>query len=463
MNDIKRKIYSKLDKWISSPSKTAALITGARQVGKTYSIRKFASSHFKNFLEINFYTQPEYISLFSNISNVNDCLLRLSGLVSNQLVKGETLIFFDEVQLCPSIVTYIKFLVDEGSYSYILSGSLLGVALNNIASFPVGYLSIFEMYPLDFEEFLLANGVQQELIDYLEDCYKNKKSVKPYFHKTIMNLHKLYLFVGGMPAAVNTYLETHDLVELAKTQSNIISLYKKDISQYNEKRSDKLSVMEIFDLIPSELNNENKRFILKNLNEKSRLVRYEDNFLWLKDAGVALPTYNVEEPRYPLLLSKTRNLFKLFSSDVGLLSSLYANKIALKLLNDELTINYGAISENYVAQELAAHGFPLYYYNSKKNGELDFIIELEDTVFPIEVKSGKDYKRHKALHNVLVDKENNIKNAVVLCNDNEISTDGVITNYPIYMTMFIKEEELDHLYYKVNIDELNKYKIPKIK
>ena len=346
---------------------------------------------------------------------------------------------FDEVQECKEIVTAIKFLVDEGSYRYILSGSLLDVDLKDIRSAPVGYMDIFEMYPLDFEEFALASGVSMRVIDSLRNSFISYTPVDAIVHEQMMDLFRLYLIIGGMPSVVERYLATNNLQEVTQEQRAILALYRQDIAKYDPKN--KLYLEDIFALIPSELNSKNKRFILKNLNVNFKFSRYQNSFLWLKNAGVALPAFCVAEPVVPLMLNKSANLFKLFLSDVGLLASMYMDGIQLKLLNREKDINFGSVYENAAAQELKAHGFDLYYFNSKKQGELDFVIERGGDALPIEIKSGKDYQRHAALENVMGNKDYAIPVAFVFQNDN-VSDNGKIVYLPIYMLMFLQKEEL---------------------
>lgn len=420
-----------------STQNKALLITGARQTGKTFVIRQYAKNAAKNLVELNFLENEAAGKLFAGAVNSRDILLRISALTDVPLEKGKTVIFFDEVQECPEIVTAVKFLVEEGSYQYILSGSLLGVELKDIRSIPVGYMDIFEMYPLDFEEFCRANGVSEHILTVLCQCYEEKKTVDELVHDKMMELFRLYLIVGGMPEAVNTFLRTNNLKLVEDIQKGIVRLYKKDIAKYDPEH--KLYLEEIFSLIPSELNQKNKRFILKNLNENFKFSRYENSFIWLKEAGVALPTYCASEPTLPLLLSRSTNLFKLFSSDVGLLASMYMDGLQLRILNREVDINFGSVYENVIAQELRAHGFDLYYYNSKKMGELDFLVEYEGKVLPIEVKSGKGYTRHAALNNVLAAENYDIPQGLVLCNENVSKADKIIY-YPIYMIMFLKKE-----------------------
>lgn len=446
---LQRKIDTYLQDYYKK-SRNALLITGARQIGKTYSIRKFGESY-KSFVEINFVEMPEAAAVIKSAKNSKDILLRISALTDQDLIPGETLIFFDEVQLCPEIVTAIKFLVEDGTYRYILSGSLLGVHLNDLRSQPVGYMGVKEMYPLDFKEFITNIGMPEHIIDTVKEAWMNRSAVDEVVHAKLMELFRLYLIVGGMPAAVNAYIQTNNLQEVRSAQLEILNLYRRDISQYD--RNNKFSIEEIFNLIPSELNAQNKRFILKNLNEKARFSRYENGFIWLQRAGVALPVYNVEEPKIPLLLARSRNLFKLFQSDVGLLAAQYAGGIQLRILQGEVDINYGAVYENAVAQELVAHDISPYYYNNKKVGELDFVIELNGETLPIEVKSGKNYTAHSALDKVLSCEAYSLPQAVVFNNYN-LHTVNHIVYAPVYMVMFLTETDPTPAYYKIDLSML---------
>ncbi len=447
---LNRKIDNYLANYFERTNK-ALLVTGARQTGKSFSIRHFGETHFESFVEINFIENSDAVGTIRGAKDSRDILLRLSLLANRPLLKGKTLIFFDEVQEYPEIVTAIKFLVDEGSYRYIMSGSLLGVELNDLRSEPVGYLDIVEMFPLDLEEFVRALGVGDAVIDNLREAFVKLQPVDEFVHRKMMELFRLYLVVGGMPAAVQKYVDTHNLKDVMNEQLAIVRLYKRDITKYDKDR--KLYIEEIFDLIPSELNAKNKRFILKNLNENLKFSRYENSFIWLKDAGVALPVFNVEEPVVPLKLSRSRNLFKLFQNDVGLLACQYAEGIQLRIINDEKSINFGSIYENVVAQELHAHGFELYYFNSKKQGELDFVIEKNGTTLPIEVKSGKDYQRHNALNNVMNNEGYEIKEAFVFTGEN-LRRDGRFNYLPIYLVEFLQRENIGDIHYDVSLEGL---------
>lgn len=441
---MQRKIENQIVRFLNQEKK-ALLITGARQTGKTYIIRKCIKDCFESVIEINFIENENAKKMFSGFRDSQDILLRISAVADKPLIKGKTVIFFDEVQECKELVTAIKFLVEEGSYQYVLSGSLPGVELKDIRSVPVGYMSIMEMYPLDFEEFCVANGVSAHILDMLRDCFRNAVPTDEVVHEKMMELFRLYLITGGMPEVVLRYIETNNIQEVIATQRDILALYKKDISKYDP--TNKLYLEDIFNLIPSELNSKNKRFLLKNLNENFKFSRYEHSFIWLKDAGVALPTYCASEPVLPLLLSKSTNLFKLFMSDVGLLAAMYADNLQMKLLMNEININFGSIYENVVAQELKCHGFDLYYYNNNRLGELDFLIEYNGAVLPIEVKSGKDYERHAALTNCISNKRYDIPKAYVFCNNN-VKRAEKVTYYPIYMITFLEKttQEQDMIY-----------------
>lgn len=430
---LKRDLNQYIEQFYAS-SRNALLLTGARQTGKTFAIRHFGKSY-RSFIEINFIDRPEAIALFESATSAQDLLRRLTLLTDQPLIEGETLIFFDEIQRCPDILTALKFLVDDGRFRYILSGSLLGVEMKNIRSVPVGYMSIKDVFPLDFREFAENMGVKADIISYLEKCMTDVTPVDTLIHDKMMELHRLYLIVGGMPAAMNEYVVASNLGNVIRIQQDIISLYKADITQYAG--IDKLKIKEIFDLIPSELDAKNKRFILKSLNEHAKYDRYADSFLWLKDVGVAIPVYNVDEPRIPLKLSETRNLFKLFSNDVGLLAAQYADGIQIKILSGDTAINFGSVFENLVAQELLCHGFTPYYYNNKRRGEVDFLVQRDGEALPIEVKSGKDYLRHSALTNLMADSPYDIPESIVLCHGN-VCRDGKILYLPAYMVMFLR-------------------------
>lgn len=428
-----------IGEWIRD-SKKALLVTGARQTGKTWLIRdEIEKSGYKKF-EINFIDQPDMVAYLNAEMSAEEFLVKLKMIMPESCRPKETIVFFDEIQKCPEIVTKIKFLVDEGSFRYVMSGSLLGVELRGIASVPVGYLTVLRMYPMDFEEFMIANSVSQTTLDMLKEKYVRLEPVDDFIHQRLLAMFFVYLIVGGMPDAVRTYVETKDIREVDKVQHDIIGLYKEDFSQY-EQEDRKLRLKAIYDLIPAELNKQNKKFVFTMLDRELKFDRYENSFLWLKDAGVALPVYNVEEPVIPLLISKSSNVFRLFSSDIGLLTSAYPAATKIELIQKNAEVNNGAHFENAVAQQLTANGFDVYFCKKKNIGELDFVIEMDGRVVPIEVKSGKDYKRHNALDHFMEVPNYHMEMAYVLSTGN-VEVDGKICYLPIYMTYLLKEEKI---------------------
>ncbi len=434
-----RKIEKKISNWIKN-SKKALLIDGARQVGKTYIIKSVLEKEGCEYIEFNLLKNQTLADLLSNSETVDDMIANLSLFADKPFKKGETFIFFDEIQEFKELTTKIKFWVDEGSFRYIFSGSLLGVELKNIKSAPVGYLKTYTMYPLDFEEFLQVYNFTEDLRSALYRSFVERKPVNNTVHERMMQIFNMYLNIGGMPAAVQKFQETRNLEDVISEHDDIIIQYKKDFTRY-EAEEKKPYLTQIYDLIPAELNSSNKRFNFADLKKGLRYSRSEDNFVWLASAGVALPVYNVAEPTIPLLLNQKNSLFKLFLSDIGMLTTLYGKATKIQLLSQNQDINNGALYENVVAQELKSHGFKLYYYNSKKLGELDFVIEYRGKILPIEVKSGKSYQRHSALNNVMDISNYSIEEGFIFSNYN-VEVKGKLIYYPIYMIMFLENEDI---------------------
>lgn len=388
-----------IEEWLKRSDK-ALLVTGARQIGKTWLIREeIAKSGYRKF-EVNFIDQPDLVDYLNVKMSANEFLVKLKMIMPEDCKPQETVVFFDEIQKCPEIVTKIKFLVEEGSFKYVMSGSLLGVELKGITSVPVGYLTVLRMYPMDFEEFMIANNVSKTTLEMLKAKFETCQPVDEFIHQKLLSLFFIYLIVGGMPDAVKIYIATKDIREVDKVQRDIVALYKEDFSQY-ESEDKKLKLISIYDIIPAELNKQNKKFVFTMLNKELKFDRYENSFLWLKDAGVALPVYNVEAPVIPLKASKSSNVFRLFSNDTGLLTSAYPAETKLELINKNSEVNNGAHFENAVAQQLTANGLEPYFCKKKNIGELDVLVEMDGKVVPIEVKSGKAYKAHKSLDNFM--------------------------------------------------------------
>lgn len=437
---LKRKIEEKIYEWIRNDER-ALLLYGVRQAGKTYIIRHCLESEGCSYVEFNLIREPDIVAILKNATDVDDLILKLSLYSDKKIIPGETFLFFDEIQKYKEIVTKIKFLVEDRRYRYILSGSLLGVEIVNLKSAPVGYLKSLQMYPLDFEEFLQLFEISSAVFEALKKAYRKKEAVDEIIHKKMLQLFHLYLIIGGMPAAVEKYRQTENIDAVMDEHEAILQQYKLDFTQY-EAENKKLLLTNIYELIPAELNEQNKRFKITDIEKNLRFEKMNDSFTWLWKAGVALPVFNVTEPKIPLLLNQKSTLFKLFLSDVGMLTTLYGKALKLKIVNQEKDINKGAVYENIAAQELTAHGYNCYYYNNKKFGELDFVIEHDGEVLPIEVKSGKDYKKHSALAQVMQNENYHLNEAVVFSNSN-VERNGKITYLPIYMLMFLEETEIE--------------------
>lgn len=436
---LKRKIEEKIYEWIRNDER-ALLLYGVRQAGKTYIIRHCLESEGCSYVEFNLIREPDIVAILKNATDVDDLILKLSLYSDKKITPGETILFFDEIQKYKEIVTKIKFLVEDKRYRYILSGSLLGVEIVNLKSAPVGYLKSLQMYPLDFEEFLQLFEISSAAFEALKKAYRYKEAVDEIIHKKMLQLFHLYLIIGGMPAAVEKYRQTENIDAVMDEHEAILQQYKLDFTQY-EAENKKLLLTNIYELIPAELNEQNKRFKITDIEKNLRFEKMNDSFTWLWKAGVALPVFNVTEPKIPLLLNQKSTLFKLFLSDVGMLTTLYGKALKLKIVNQEKDINKGAVYENIAAQELTAHAYNCYYYNNKKFGELDFVIEHDGEVLPIEVKSGKDYKKHSALAQIMQNENYQLNEAVVFSNSN-VERNGKITYLPIYMLMFLEETEI---------------------
>ncbi|MCR4773679.1 MAG: ATP-binding protein [Prevotella sp.] len=439
---LRRKVENLLRIW--KEGKKALLIDGARQVGKTYILRKYADDNFESSIYLNLLENKNAVSVLSLASDTKDFLMRLSALVDRPFIKGNTVIFLDEIQELTrnfDLVTIIKFLVDDGSYRYILSGSMLGVELTDAKSWPVGYLMCETMYPLDFEEFLWANDVNDSLIEHARYCFEKRIPLEDYIHEKFMRMFQNYLLVGGMPDAVNAFVETSDFNQVTLAHRAIQSLNRKDIAKYAAE-DERLSIKQIFDIIPEELNSKSKRFMLKDIEGLKRGDDVNISFKWLQSAGVAIPVYNTTEPVIPLQINKERTTLKLFMEDVGLLTNeLMDSDVKAAILSGDVSINNGSIVENFCSQLMLIHGFEKqFYFNNKKKGEVDFLVEYKGRVLPIEVKSGKNYNAHAALDNMMKTSNYNLDEAYVFCISN-VKTSGEYTYFPIYMIDFLVKKD----------------------
>lgn len=431
---LKRKIIKKLEAWKGTIANKALLIKGARQVGKTTVVRQFAKANYKNFVEINFEQMPVAKQAFEGNLDARTILLNLSAMGFGPLEPGKTLIFFDEIQSCPKARTAIKFLVEDGQYDYIESGSLLGINYKDVSSYPVGFEHELDMYPLDFEEFLWACNISNDVVSMLKDCYASIRPVPDFLHQQIMDRYRQYLVVGGMPEVVATYISNEDFGKTITNQKDILAGYRNDISKYAG--NDKMLVKSVFDTIPGQLSKQDKRFVLASIEKNASRRKYGAPTQWLVDAGMAYYSFNVGSFELPFPSHENMRLYKLFFVDSGLMCAMVLNGIQAKVLTGDVFVNEGALAENYVAGELAKHGVSLNYYDRKSKHELDFVFPEDDKITILEVKSGKDYKKHVSLdmaQSLFSEKIN--RRIVMSCNNLEVE-DGVLY-LPFYMSMFI--------------------------
>lgn len=432
--ELKRKIISTLTEWKNSTNKIALLIAGARQVGKTTTIREFGQSEYKNFVEINFEKTPSAMEAFAGNRDAETIYSNLTMLGYGPFVPGQTLLFLDEIQSCPNARTAIKFLVEDGRIDIIESGSLLGINYKDVSSFPVGFEQEVKMYPLDFEEFLWASGITDDIIGKLRKYYDTNTPVPAFMHEQMMKLFRQFLIVGGMPQAVNSFVTGIDFKKTLTIQRNIMMSYRNDIAKYAD-REKHLAKM-VFDQIPQQLCKQDKRFILADLEKGASQRKYGDATMWLADAGIAYFSFNVSKFELPFSFSEKRNLYKLFLHDTGLLCSTSLDRIQFEVMNGKIDINEGYLTENFVAQELVKKGINLNYYDKKSRQELDFVYQDEGKISVIEVKSGNDYKRHASLDRIIESDSDKINKAIVFSKFN-IETIDNVTHLPFYMLMFL--------------------------
>lgn len=428
-----------------SDSDRMLLIDGARQIGKSYIIRWVGQKMFSNYIEINMEEDKLGDRVFAAAKTINDFYIALSVVAGEKMKnKTSTLVFINEIQAYDHLFTLVKFLMKDNRFTYIASGSLLGVTLKNTQSVPIGSLDIEHMFPMDFEEFLYANGVGELAVETMRESFNKRLALSDTMHGKMMDFFKKYLLVGGLPKAVETFVESRNIVAFRSIQREAHELYGIDASKYETEHNKKLKIRRIFNMIPSNLENKKKRVVIKDIENKSwkRSEDYSDEFDYLISAGIAIDVKAISTPTYPLIENSGKNLLKLYMNDVGILSGIFYRNNITAIMSDIKSINLGSIYETVVAQELKAHGYDLYYYDNKKNGEIDYLIDDADnlTNIPIEVKSGKDYNTHSALDKFLSNKDYNIKRAYVLSNEQRVYTENEITYMPIYYIMFFQND-----------------------
>lgn len=438
-----RKITKRIEEYLRSDSSRMLMVDGARQIGKSFIIRHVGQQMFPNFIEINMEEDKLGERIFAEARTTNDFYMALSLVAGDKMKeRGNTLVFIDEIQAYDHLLTLVKFLMQERRFTYIASGSLLGVTLRRTQSVPMGSLDVEHMYPMDFEEFLIANNVGAMAIDVMRESFRKNEGLSGAMHNKMMDLFKKYLIVGGLPKAVSTFVESRNIMEIRSVQNEVHELYEVDCTKYEEEHNRRLKIRRIYEMVPSNLENKKKRVVIKDIENKSwkRTDSYLEEFDYLISAGVTLEVKAISKPSYPLIENSGKNLLKLYLNDVGILSAIYYRNNIKAVMDDIRSINLGSVYETVVAQELKAHGYGLYYYDNKKNGEVDFLIDDADNLsnIPIEVKSGKDYSLHSALSRFLTMDEYNIRRAYVLSNEPRVYTENGITYIPVYYVMFFE-------------------------
>ena len=442
-------LYRKIEKYIvshlQSDNNKILIVDGARQIGKSYIIREVGQKLFPNFIELNMETDKVGDQNFANAKTVDDFYLALSAVAGDKMKgKNDTLVFIDEIQAYDHLLTLLKFLREDDKFTYICSGSLLGVTLKTTSSIPLGSIEIKHMYPLDFEEFLIANGMGELVLDTMRKKFAAREAMPDSIHNKLLDLFKKYLLVGGLPDAVNEFLATKNIANIRTIQNEIHHLYGVDAARYEESHN-RLKIQRIYGMVPSNLENKKKRIVAKDIEDKKgkRMSDYVEEFDYLISSGISLEVKAISKPSFPLIENSGKNLLKLYMNDVGILTSLFFGTNIKAVMEDVASINLGSVYETVVAQELKAHGFNLYYYDNKKNGEVDYLIDdmANLSVLPLEIKSGKDYQVHSALDKFLEIKEYNIHQAFVLSNAQQVEVKDGITYLPIYYIMCIEPDE----------------------
>lgn len=448
---LKRKVYSELIRWKEDGARKALNLIGARQTGKSTIAREFGNNEYAQLIELNFIQDPQYKEIFRS-GSPEEIYTGITSLTHKELIPGNTLLLLDEIQECPAARTAIKFLVEDHRADIIETGSLLGVSLADVQSYPVGFEEIIPMYPMTLEEFLWAMEIPQTVLEYLKGCFESRKPVNEAVHQQMLSLFYLYMAVGGMPEAVQTYVSTKDMARVLAVQKQILSLYRLDIGQYTPKNN-RIRIQEIFDSLPGQLNAKNKRFKLSKIDRNARTYQFSDSFLWLEAAGVALPCYNVSEPVYPLQFNEKRTLFKLYLCDTGLLCPMSGGTVQYDLLQGRTEINNGSLMENVFAQCLKSRTFSLFYYDAKSTFELDFLVENDRQIDIVEIKSGKYYRKHASLSHALEMPGWNIHQSYVFCQGN-VEEQNSIVYLPFYMIMFYEEPKIEELIWKPDLSAL---------
>lgn len=436
----KRKIEKLLNEYYSNPEARILIVKGARQIGKSYIIRSTAKKAFRHYIEVDLKSDFEGDRLFADVKSMKAFYVVLSALFGSDLnTKSDTIVFLDEIQFYPNLITLLKDLKKDDRFRYIASGSLLGITMKH-TFIPMGSVDEADMYPMDFEEFLWANGVGEEAIGYLKECFDNLSPIEDAVHERFLSLFKDYLVSGGLPDAVTEYVVHKNVAATRAVQNLIYSYYRDDCSKYDDEH--KLKIMRIYEGLISLMTNKVKRVQFNAIENKkgARGNLYQDEFDYLLASGIALGVTASANPKFPLAETSSKNLIKLYYNDVGILTNLLYKNNVLAILNNDIGVNLGSVYETVSAMELQAHGHRLFYFDSKKVGEVDFLLNDYDglAILPIEIKSGNDQTNFRAIPK-LINPEGNyqLPKGYIFGNKNIVESSNGLITLPIYLIMFL--------------------------
>lgn len=440
----KRKIEAKLLEWKKSKDKMPIVIKGCRQCGKTFSVLDFAKKNYNHVIYLDFFQNPQYKSLFDDSLEIDNLIMNISTLIpGTRMVPGETCFVFDEIQDCPRARTSLKFFKTDGRFDVICTGSLLGVSgyksqladEEKWAPIPVGYEKIVDMYPMDFEEWLWANGIQEAVVSKLEGCLSSSTPVPEVIHRRMTQLLQQYLIVGGMPRAVTVFMETHNMQEVASVQRTIIDEYKSDMLKYAP-QPDKARIRECFESIPKQLSRENKKFAYAQIRTNGRGRDYLGSLQWIEDAGIIRRCYNLEIPELPLGGHAIADQFKVYMADTGLFVSMLDPETAFDILKGNLYGYKGAIFENLIADIFGKMGRKLYYYRKDSGLQVDFVMRYAGECTLVEVKASSG--NVKSTKTILAHPEKYHVSKAIKLGDYNIGSSGMVTTLPLYMAFLLK-------------------------
>jgi predicted AAA+ superfamily ATPase len=459
---LKRKIESVLAEWRNSESKKPLVIKGIRQCGKTYIVRKFAEENYESVIYMNFILEPDKKTAFIGNIDVDTIILNLSALIpGSRFINGKTCIILDEIQECREARTALKSFQIDGRFDIIATGSLLGVrgygksdknAENGQDSIPVGYETVVEMYPLDFEEFLWANGMNDKVIDSVKSCFEKETAVPEGIHNVMMELLYRYVIVGGLPEVVNKFLETKNIELIYQVQRNLIAEYEEDMIKYADD-ADKARIRECFESIPKQLARDNKKFQYSVVRKGGRSSQYIGSIQWLEDAGLVRRCYNTQITELPLEGNSIKDCFKLYTTDIGLLVAMLDYGTQADILRGNLLGYKGAIFENLMADFLCKSGQKLYYFQKESGLELDFLVRYkgECVVLEVKAKSGKA----KSLKTVLKNKNVYHVNHAIKLGKYNVGREEEVFTIPLYMGFLIKDKLTEVIVPDIDLSLLN--------